>query len=131
MAKGGTILYGAMYPGDFEMSLNLFKYCYYNELTITGTYVALMLPRALQVLPHLDPKPFTGKSISLERVAEAYAAQMTGKYPKILIECNEGLNNSSIRQPEEAVGESIYWSTVPAVQHIPVTGVKSVCGGRI
>jgi threonine dehydrogenase-like Zn-dependent dehydrogenase len=91
-AKGGTILYGAMYPGDFEMSLNLFKYCYYNELTITGTYVApYAFPRALQVLPHLDLKPFTGKVYPLERVAEAYAAQMTGKYPKILIECNEGL----------------------------------------
>ena len=39
-AKGGKLIYAAMYPNDYEMPLNLYKYCYYNELTITGLYVA-------------------------------------------------------------------------------------------
>lgn len=90
-AKGGTLIYGAMYPGDFEMPLNIFQYCYFNELTISGLFVApYAFPRALQLLPRLNLKVFTNKVFSLEQATEAYAAQMTGKYPKILVECNSG-----------------------------------------
>ncbi|NLM45807.1 MAG: alcohol dehydrogenase catalytic domain-containing protein [Firmicutes bacterium] len=91
-AKGGTLLYGAMYPGDFTMPLNLFKYCYFNELTISGFYVApYAFPRALQLLPRLNLKPFTAKVVPLERVAEAYDVHMSSKYLKVLVQCNEGL----------------------------------------
>jgi (R,R)-butanediol dehydrogenase/meso-butanediol dehydrogenase/diacetyl reductase/L-iditol 2-dehydrogenase len=31
-AKGGRLIYSAMYPNDYEMPLNLYKFCYYNEL---------------------------------------------------------------------------------------------------
>lgn len=91
-ARGGTLIYGAMYPGEFEMPLNIFQYCYFNELTISGLFVApYAFPRALQLLPRLNLKDFTNKVFSLDQATEAYAAQMTGKYPKILVECNSGL----------------------------------------
>ncbi|NLP37717.1 MAG: alcohol dehydrogenase catalytic domain-containing protein [Firmicutes bacterium] len=91
-AKGGTLLYGAMYPGDFEMPLNLYQYCYFNELTISGFYVApYAFPRALQLLPRFELKPFIQKVFPLAQVKEAYAAHLSGKYPKILVECNSGL----------------------------------------
>jgi len=43
---GGLLMYSAMYPNSFEMPLNLYKYCYHNELTITGIYVSHTLSRA-------------------------------------------------------------------------------------
>ena len=91
-AKGGKLIYSAMYPNDFEMPLNLYKFCYYNELTITGMYVApYAFPRAAQMLPELDLAPLTTKVFELEDAVAAFDAQVSGKYPKILIRCNKDL----------------------------------------
>lgn len=91
-AKGGKLIYSAMYPNDFEMPLNLYKFCYYNELTITGMYVApYAFPRAVQMLPELDLAPLTTKVFELEDAVAAFDAQVSGKYPKILIRCNKDL----------------------------------------
>ncbi len=91
-AKGGKLIYSAMYPNDFEMPLNLYKFCYYNELTITGLYVApYAFPRAAQMLPELDLEPLTAKVFELEDAVAAFDAQVSGKYPKILIRCNKDL----------------------------------------
>ncbi len=91
-AKGGKLIYAAMYPNDYEMPLNLYKFCYYNELTITGMYVApYAFPRAAQMLPELDLSPLTTKVFELEDAVAAFDAQVSGKYPKILIRCNKDL----------------------------------------
>ena len=91
-AKGGKLIYSAMYPNDYEMPLNLYKFCYYNELTITGMYVApYAFPRAAQMLPELDLAPLTTKVFELEDAVAAFDAQVSGKYPKILIRCNKDL----------------------------------------
>ena len=91
-AKGGKLIYSAMYPNDYEMPLNLYKFCYYNELTITGMYVApYAFPRAAQMLPELDLVPLTTKVFELEDAVAAFDAQVSGKYPKILIRCNKDL----------------------------------------
>ena len=42
-ANGGTLIYGAQYPNDYNMSFNISKYCYFKELTITGVFVTLMI----------------------------------------------------------------------------------------
>jgi threonine dehydrogenase-like Zn-dependent dehydrogenase len=90
VSKGGTLLYAAMYPNDYKMPLNLYQYCYFNELTISGFYVApYAFPRALQLLPLLKLDDFTGKVFPINEAEEAFAAHLTGKYPKILIKCNE------------------------------------------
>lgn len=91
-AKGGTLLYAAMYPNDFEMPLNLYKYCYANELTISGVFVApYAYPRAIQVLEKFDLRDLTNKEFFIDDAKEAFEAQISGKYPKILIRCNDGL----------------------------------------
>lgn len=91
-AKGGYLLYAAMYPNDYEMPLNLFKYCYANELTISGVFVApYAYPRAMQVLGKFDLRDLTEKIFSIDDAEEAFKAQVSGKYPKILIKCNEDL----------------------------------------
>lgn len=91
-ARGGKLIYGAMYPNDFEMPLNLYKYCYFNELTITGFYVApYAFPRAIQMLSRYRLEDFINKVFEIEEAEAAFEAQISGKYPKILIHCNKDL----------------------------------------
>jgi len=89
-AKGGTLLYGAMYPVGYEMPLNLFKYCYQNDLTIAGLLLSpYTFPRAVQLLEHLDLDPFTSVVFPLDKATQAYDAHMTGLHTKVLIRCND------------------------------------------
>ena len=89
-AKGGSLLYGAMYPVGYKMPLDLFTYCYHNELTISGMFLSpYTFPRAVQLLPHIDLDPFIAKSFPLDRVAEAFDAHMTGEHLKVIIRCND------------------------------------------
>ncbi len=89
-AKGGKLIYAAMYPNDFEMPLNIYKYCYANELTITGMYVSpYAFPRAWNIFPKFDLSAFTDTVFPIDDAAEAFKAQISGKHIKILIECNK------------------------------------------
>ena len=91
-ARGGKLIYAAMYPNDYEMPLNLYRFCYYNELTITGMYVApYAFPRAAQMLPELDLAPFTETVFELDDAVAAFDAQVSGKYTKILVHCGGDL----------------------------------------
>ncbi len=93
-AKGGTLLYGAMYPNDYEMPLNIYKYCYMNELTISGFFVApYAYPRASQSLSMFDLSDFTKKVFYIDDAEAAFEAQVSGEFMKILINCNEDLKN--------------------------------------
>lgn len=86
---GGTVVYGAMYPSDFEMPLNLSEYLYLKELTLTGVFVSpYTFPRAVQLLAELDLEPFLSTVFDLHDAGEAFAAHLTGAQPKVLIRCN-------------------------------------------
>jgi L-iditol 2-dehydrogenase len=89
-AKGGTVIYGAMYPHDFEMPLNLSDYLYLKELTLTGVFISpYTFPRALQILPHLNLDELTQSVIDLENAADAFEVHISGKFPKVVIRCND------------------------------------------
>lgn len=89
-AKGGTVVYGAMYPEHFEMPLNLSDYLYLKELTLTGVFVSpYAFPRALQILPQLELDELTQAVFPLEEAVEAFATHVSGAYPKVVIRCNE------------------------------------------
>ncbi|MEV7694630.1 alcohol dehydrogenase catalytic domain-containing protein [Microbacterium sp. NPDC089189] len=88
-AKGATVVYGAMYPHDFAMPLNLTDYLYTKELTLTGVFVSpYAFPRALQVLPHLDVSELTEAVFDIEDAVEAFAVHVSGAHPKVVIRCN-------------------------------------------
>jgi len=71
------------------MPLNLYKFCYYNELEITGLYVApYAFPRAMQLMPRMQLEDFTQKVFDIDDAEAAFEAQISGKWPKILIRCN-------------------------------------------
>ena len=89
-AKGATVVYGAMYPADFEMPLNLSDYLYLKELSLTGVFVSpYAFPRALQILPHLELDEMTQAVFPLEQATEAFEVHVSGAYPKVIIRCND------------------------------------------
>ena len=89
-AKGATVIYGAMYPDDFEMPLNLSDYLYLKELTLTGVFVSpYAFPRALQILPYLDLDELTQAVFDLDDAAEAFAVHVSGRHPKVVLRCND------------------------------------------
>jgi L-iditol 2-dehydrogenase len=89
-AKGGTVVYGAMYPAAFELPLNLSGYLYLKELTLTGVFVSpYAFPRALQLLPHLDLDELTAAVFDLDDAVDAFAAHVSGRHPKVVIRCND------------------------------------------
>jgi (R,R)-butanediol dehydrogenase/meso-butanediol dehydrogenase/diacetyl reductase/L-iditol 2-dehydrogenase len=91
--SGGTVVYGAMYPQEFELPLNLSDYLYLKELTLTGVFVSpYAFPRALRVLPLLQLDDLTRAVFDLEDAAEAFAVHVSGKYPKVVIRCNHIAN---------------------------------------
>lgn len=88
-SRGGTVVYGAMYPHDFEMPLNLSDYLYLKELTLTGVFVSpYAFPRALQLLPLLDVSELTAAVFELDDAEEAFAVHVSGAHPKVVIRCN-------------------------------------------
>ncbi|MFF1254400.1 zinc-binding dehydrogenase [Pseudarthrobacter sp. NPDC058329] len=88
-AKGATVVYGAMYPHDFEMPLNLSDYLYLKELTLTGVFVSpYAFPRALQILPYLEVDELTEMVFDLEDAEAAFATHVSGAHPKVVIRCN-------------------------------------------
>ena len=90
-AKGGTLLYEAMFPNEYELPLNLYEYIYSREITITGTYCShYNFQRSVQLLPEMDFSAFSGKEqiFDISDCEAAFAAHLSGKYPKIIIRCN-------------------------------------------
>jgi (R,R)-butanediol dehydrogenase/meso-butanediol dehydrogenase/diacetyl reductase/L-iditol 2-dehydrogenase len=93
-SRGGTLMYGAMYPTAYEMPLNLYTYLYRNDLTITGLFLSPhTFPRSVQLLSHIDLDPFLQAIYPLDQITEAFECHMSGKYPKVVVLCNEDLAN--------------------------------------
>lgn len=92
-APGATIVYAAQYPSDYEMPLNLFEYIYEKEMTLTGVFASpYAYPRTANILGRLKLDDLTGVVFPLEQGVEAFAAHMSGKYPKVLVQCNPDLD---------------------------------------
>lgn len=89
-AKGGTVVYGAMYPTGYELPLDLSEHLYLRELTLTGLFVSpYAFPRALQLLPHLQLDELTRCVFDLEDAAEAFEVHLSGRHPKVVLRCND------------------------------------------
>jgi (R,R)-butanediol dehydrogenase/meso-butanediol dehydrogenase/diacetyl reductase/L-iditol 2-dehydrogenase len=89
-APGGTVIYAAMYPREFEMPLNLSAYLYRKELTLAGSFVSpYAFPRAVQLLPELGLDEFTEAVFDLEDAARAFEVHLSGAHPKVLLRCND------------------------------------------
>jgi (R,R)-butanediol dehydrogenase/meso-butanediol dehydrogenase/diacetyl reductase/L-iditol 2-dehydrogenase len=88
--RGATVLFIAMYNPDYRMPFDLFENCYHNELRVTGIFnTAYIFPRTVQMFPRVNFKPFTQMILPMERCKEAFDIHMTGKYPKVILICND------------------------------------------
>lgn len=91
--RGGTIVYGAMYPAGFELPLDLSEYLYRRELTLTGVFVApYAFPRALQLLPHLELSGLTTAVFPLEDASAAFDEHLSGRHAKVILQCNDDID---------------------------------------
>ena len=91
-AKCAKIVYVAQYPRHFNLPLNLYNELYMKELEITGTFVSpYAFTRAAQILERLDLDDLTNIVFPMDRVGEAFEAHLSGQHPKVLIQCNTGL----------------------------------------
>jgi 2-desacetyl-2-hydroxyethyl bacteriochlorophyllide A dehydrogenase len=90
VGNGGTIVYFSMYDMNYELPLNLFKYCYHKELTIKGMFLAqLVFERAVEMMARMDLRPLISKVYSLDECRQAYADQISGQYAKLVFDCQK------------------------------------------
>jgi len=90
VSNGGMLVYAAMYHTDYEMPINLYKYFYSNEITVTGIHISpYVFPRTVQLMPRMQLEDFTTAVFELDNAEEAFKAQIAGKHPKVLVRCNE------------------------------------------
>jgi 2-desacetyl-2-hydroxyethyl bacteriochlorophyllide A dehydrogenase len=88
-AKQGHVVYFSMYNMDYNLPVNLYKYCYHNEIRIQGMFLAQnSFARAVAMLSRINFKPLIDKIYSLEDCKQAYADQMSGKYAKLVFDCS-------------------------------------------
>lgn len=84
-SAGGTVVYVAMY-GDASVSVNLWD-LFQRELKITAPHQSpYVWERTINVLPDLNLDIFTQCVFPIEKCAEAFEAQRTSKYTKVIIQ---------------------------------------------
>ncbi|GAB2045290.1 hypothetical protein AGATL06_17870 [Agathobaculum sp. TL06] len=91
-AKCGTVLFSAMFPNSYDLPFNLYEYCYNRQITVSGTYCThFNFERTALMLPDMDFSAFTKPEqiFDIDDCEQAFAAHLSGKYPKIVIRCNQ------------------------------------------
>lgn len=89
-ARGGRLVYGAMYPQGFALPVDLSRYLYFKELSLTGVFVhPYVFPRAVNMLSELELVEFTQAVFPIDRAAEAFDAHMSGAFAKVIVQCND------------------------------------------
>jgi (R,R)-butanediol dehydrogenase / meso-butanediol dehydrogenase / diacetyl reductase len=87
LAKGGTVVYFAMYPPQYELPVNLFAHAYFKEVTIRGFFMSpYTFPRAVALLPRLNLTALIQKVFSVDQAAAAFEAHLSGQYAKVAIQ---------------------------------------------
>lgn len=93
-ARGGMLIFSAMYPNTFQLPFNLYEYCYFKELTTTGFFCAPhTYPRAVNLIPSLDLDDFTSTVFPIDQAENAFFEHLSSRHPKVLIQCNDNIGN--------------------------------------
>jgi threonine dehydrogenase-like Zn-dependent dehydrogenase len=91
MAGYGKIVYFAVYPMDYMLSLNLFQ-MFKKEGTVHGVGPTNNnLQRTINMMGKLLPEmeKIIGLELPLDRAEEAFREFATSKYPKVIIKCQK------------------------------------------
>lgn len=87
----GRLIYFACFPQDYEMPLNLFE-LYRKEASIHGVYTTNNnFVRTVNVAVTMkdELEKIIGLEMPLEKCEEAFWKFATGKYPKVIIKCQQ------------------------------------------
>ncbi|NTW70947.1 MAG: alcohol dehydrogenase catalytic domain-containing protein [Eubacteriaceae bacterium] len=89
MGKGGTVVYFAVFPPNYQMPLNLYDlYMKEGRLQTVFTTTTIM-PRTINLIPRLQLDKVIGKVMPLSDAVEAFALFEKSEYPKILLDCSK------------------------------------------
>jgi (R,R)-butanediol dehydrogenase/meso-butanediol dehydrogenase/diacetyl reductase/L-iditol 2-dehydrogenase len=89
IAKMAHVVFVAQYPKDYAMPLNLYEVLYSKEARIDGMFVSpYAFSRAANIIERLDLDDLTAQVFPIDQAKEAFEAHLTGKYPKVIIQCN-------------------------------------------
>ena len=87
--SGGHVVYMAMYPVQYRLPLDLSTYLYHKELRIDGLFLATyMFTPAVRLLKRMNLDPIVQKIYRLDECQQAYRDQISGKYAKIVFDCD-------------------------------------------
>ncbi len=87
VARGGTVVWGAVYPDEAEVGVRPYL-MYERELTIKGAYLApYSFYRAIELLKVLDVSSIVTDIYPLEKTQEAFDHHLEGESVKTLLKC--------------------------------------------
>ncbi|MPW24370.1 alcohol dehydrogenase catalytic domain-containing protein [Alkalibaculum sp. M08DMB] len=89
MGKGGTMVYFAVFPPNYEMPLNLYD-LYMKEGKIQTVFTTTtIMPRTINLMPRLQLDKVIGKIMPLSDAVEGFKLFEKSIYPKILFDCSK------------------------------------------
>lgn len=89
IAPDGNIVYLSMYKPEFNLQVNPFVTFYMRQVHVHGlATTADSFVKTLQVLPRVDFSRIIQKVYTLDEYEEAFKDQLSGKYAKIVFQCN-------------------------------------------
>jgi (R,R)-butanediol dehydrogenase/meso-butanediol dehydrogenase/diacetyl reductase/L-iditol 2-dehydrogenase len=92
-AKYARVVYVAQYPREYNLPLNLYNQLYAKEIDITGMFVSpYAFTRAAQIIERLNLEDLTSAVFPIDDAKGAFAAHLTGDYPKVIVQCNADLD---------------------------------------
>lgn len=90
LGKDGNVVYFSMYNPTFELPLNLFNHCYFQQKHIHGMWNSVdLFPRVIAMLHRLDLADLIQQEYSLKRYEQAFSDALSGQYPKVILRCND------------------------------------------
>lgn len=89
IGRGGHLVFFSMYPDGYKLPLDMWK-MFKDEVTVCGVYQSpYVFPRVMNMLPKIDVSPLTETIFPLDDFDAAWEAQLSRKYPKIVLKIAE------------------------------------------
>ena len=87
--NSGHVVYMAMYPIQYRLSLDLSTYLYHKELRLDGLFLATYyFNPAIKMLKRLNLDPIISKVYKLTECKQAYEDQISGQFAKLVFDCS-------------------------------------------
>ena len=94
--KAGHVVFCSKFPKDARLPLNIYRDLYLGEKHIHGSQMSpYSYQYVVQLLPRLRLKEMIQRVYSLEECEKAYADQISGRFIKIVFDCQKHLEKTT------------------------------------